>query len=243
MIAREPSALRGLLAIATIAWVGYLLASLAGCAALTAACEPAAAPRGAPLPGHLRDRAAQVDAAVSVSVECGFESWVGSGTIVSPTEVLTAGHVARCDDTPKITVRRLTGTADEFPAHVAWESEDWDLARVQLSGGARFEGASAPELGPVPPVASPLCFVAVEPLAMVECGPRLADDADPNPRADVVHGATTMPGNSGSAVYDGAGRVVAVVTEFVDCTPSPDLLRTYCGGRASSVWGRAGVLP
>jgi hypothetical protein len=250
---REPSALRGIVLIGILIVMGYLaLTALAGCSAIFAT---GCAPHGckAPvvevpqvhLPGHLRDRDAQIAAAVSIDVKCGLGAWVGSGTLISPTQVLTARHVAHCDwdDAPTITVRRLTGTADAFPAHLAWESEEWDEARIELAGGAHFDGVTVPDLAPPPePGAGDVCFVSVQPMAMVQCGARRKDDDHVSTGADVVHDATTVPGNSGSGVYDRAGRLVGVVTQYVNCTPTGEL-KTYCGGRASSVWGRAGVLP
>jgi hypothetical protein len=251
---REPSPLRGLLLIGILVIVGYLVLALAGCSSIFAtACEargchapPAdvTVPQATRLPGHLRDRKAQIATAVEVDVHCGLADWVGSGTLVTGDQVLTARHVAHCDwPGPVIRVKRLTGDPDAFPAHTEWESEDWDIARIKLAGGAHYDGIETPEIAPPPaPGEGDVCFVAVQPQGAVQCGARVSDDDPIDPQADIVHKATTIPGNSGSGVFDGAGRLVGVVTRFSDCTPG-GWEHTFCGGKASSVANRDGVLP
>ena len=228
--------LRGLAGIAILAWVTYLIVALAGCAAIATA--PACQPLGsATRHDGLRDRAEQVADAVAIAVECGDKTWTGSGVLVSPTQVVTASHVAHCDHDGAIVVRRL-GTAMILQAVIELDEPDFDLARVRFVAGAHLDDVRAVAVGPRPKPGDVVCFAAGNPVPESVCGS--VSDIGHDPRAELGHSATTIPGNSGSGVYDAAGRLVAIVTWHADQADIAESV--YVGGRASLL-DSSGVVP
>jgi S1-C subfamily serine protease len=236
------SPLRGLIALAILAWVGYLIATLAGCAAITGACDwqpaQAAVPNpSTPLVAELRDQLHQIRDTVRIEATCGDAVWMGSGTLISATQIITARHVVDCTTGGAITARRLF-SRDKYPIHVEFESDpEHDIARAVLAGGARLEDVSAPVVGPSPSVGDHLCFVTGAPLVEIQCG-----DATGLESPLVVHNATTVPGNSGAGVYDRSGKLVGVVSKYIDCASLAPVDTVFCGGAIAPIEGTA-VMP
>lgn len=219
----------------------HLLLVLVGCATMAApACaSPAPIDPWAHV-GFSRSRAEQIAAAVQIDCGDGSGGWTGSGGLVMPGTVLTARHVAHCPD--KLRVKRVIGD-DWLPARLVWESEEWDLARVELAAGAHFDDVR-PAAYASAVLGDRACVAAARPGGMYLCGP--ITRVGGSPIADIRAGFV-MPGNSGSLMYDPGGRVLGVVTTYSDCGPDAADVHKHpvaCDqGWASSVWNRAVVLP
>lgn len=151
----------------------------------------------------------------------------GSGVIVSPRVALTAAHVVRCNgDTHAAIVVRYPG--GEVKARAVLLDLDGDVARLELAGPLRVEPA---RIGPPPDIDDRVCLVASVPARGRRCG---VVERYAAPPGNVRHDALTLPGNSGSGVYDEAGRLVGIVTHYSRCPNGQ-----FCGGAFTSLEGRA----
>jgi S1-C subfamily serine protease len=150
-----------------------------------------------------RSPAQQSLAAVEVTVECPDRPRHGSGVVVDRGHVLTAAHVAPCMGARVVVVQG--GRSFEM------RIERIDLRHdIALLAGSDLD--APPVLRGTWIMSTRVCFEARVPRVMRSCG-----KVRPNPyplRLDRVnHEAITWPGNSGSGVYDDAGRLVGIVTD------------------------------
>ena len=166
----------------------------------------------------------------------------GSGAVHFGPYVLTAFHVVSCatpphpdqDPVPRtyvapqiVQVQFADGRA--FEAGVASIAPDDDLAWLVLQG--------EPDLGfeplrVAPPRAGWVCMVAGYPKRERYCArASLTEWAD----MELHFAAPAIPGNSGSAVYDPAGRLVGVVTRC-DSTPCANVKSGYASAVAGARW-------
>lgn len=186
-----------------------------------------------------RDVAAQYDASVFITITCDVEGIddlpFGSGVIVSPTQLLTANHVADVQsfaDAKNLTGCVLYGKLNDgtrYQLHLerSWPGED--VARLAVTLGETFSIAPALTTGPVPPAGGEICLAPAYPARMRRCGDVQRPFGKPSAGGDVVHTAITEHGNSGSGAYDRAGRLVAIVTHLWNCSNGQ-----ICGGRVST---------
>lgn len=144
--------------------------------------------------------------AVQVISVCGEERHVGSGVVVGPRTVLTAAHVAAC---VKGDITLTTAPGREYHAAAELVDTQADIARLALVGIERF--AELPlEVGRVG-LAQRVCIAPAEPARVTSCGTVMISPYVWRPQS-TNHNAMTLPGNSGSGVYDGLGRLVGIVT-------------------------------
>jgi len=180
-----------------------------------------------------RSVAERYSAAVRIGVTCLGEdgsimSGGGSGVIVSPTVVLTAAHVADMPDALcSFSVSRYDGR--ERSMRVERVDHKLDLARLVLMSGQEPFVYSPVSFGPKPLIGSTVCAAPAWPSFKHKCGEvQPYAEAPGNLQMDVV----IEPGNSGSGVYDGAGRLVGIVTHLTHCYNGQ-----ICGGKAATLEG------
>lgn len=159
----------------------------------------------------------------------------GSGVVVGPRHVLTALHVVDCPLIP--TVRVHTHWGEDRVMRVSWEDRDRDLALLELVSASDFE------LDVAPPVVSPartwgdaVTLVTTYPREFVRQGAVCATNLDRRAfeGADLCISADATPGNSGSGVYDGLGRLVGIVLSRVQDRRA--LVSTLAGTGAEAQW-------
>ena len=148
------------------------------------------------------------------------EEGVGSGTLISATQVLTAAHVVQTAD--KVAVQFFDGTL--VPARVVSSDPLADLALVELLGQPPAEvrpvglgDSSRARIGsPVFVVGAPLGIshtLTVGVLSARRLAPSLLGDAA---RVEVFQtDAAINPGNSGGPLFDMDGHVIGVVSYIV----------------------------
>ncbi len=148
----------------------------------------------------------------------------GSAFAVGPAYAMTARHVVDCERTlPGGTYQKGTpfeiiltlhgGAMLEFVVVEAGKDESDDAALlVAVKGSAPFHRwASLAES--TPPIGAEVCLMAAYPFEARTCGPLT------NYRSSmgewmgdgyITYGLQSIPGNSGSAVYDESGAVIAI---------------------------------
>ena len=142
--------------------------------------------------------------------------------------VLTAAHAVRCDPpgtAPELVVVDAAGIV--HGASVRWRADAIDLAEIEV------EAFSAPRATYARPRAGAIiCSEHAGPTAGRACGLITTVGEFPSGAVtvDIFHTLPVAPGNSGSGVYDAAGKLVGVITHHTLLQP---------GGLASSVLGRA----
>lgn len=162
---------------------------------------------------ELRTVEDEYDAAVKIETSCaGIVVAYGSGVIVSSTQVLTASHVV---DHPGCSWMVRTRDGDVHPMELDLSTETFTIGAMPPDGIARLtmaqleifdEWTTAPVLGYVPDLGDELCIVTAWPDRNRKCG-----EVQPWRDGVAQHLAVTEPGNSGSAAYDRAGRLVGIV--------------------------------
>lgn len=207
----------------------YLLGMLSGLA-FAAAC-------GAGALSTLRDArrtdAAQRGRAVSIAVTCPFplDSGSGSGVVIGPHHVLTAAHVPQCRvPGGKVVIRDPHGVYRDAMVEVV--SLEADIARLRVAGPPM--DAPPVEIAPVM-LGQRVCLVTSAPVAGRSCG--YIDGITDGGPGNVMHSATTVPGNSGSGAYDSAGRLIGIVTHRRINSEGKST-----GGKFSSIFKRGGLL-
>lgn len=217
------------------AWV---ILFLLFCAVVSTCAGCAAAPAQPVAPGF--GPAEQAARAVELQRTCAAEEpatllvAVGTGAIVAHDLVLTARHVVDCGGHGTLADLLVRiAPADVRHAVVVWRDVAHDLALVAVPGVAPPSRAvyAAPDVG------EPVCFEHAFPTHGRTCGTvrDLDSQLAVNGLLDIKLSAVSVPGNSGSAVYDSGGHIVGVITNSWPC---PINAKTSCGALATSVIGR-----
>ncbi len=169
-------------------------------------------PRGTiPEPSNFTEAIKRTTVTVYASCRLGWSpvSAVGSGVIVSPTQVLTATHVVKCgrDLTHPTDVTIVTDGAAYIAEIDAIESApDADVARLRIVGGVFQHWA--PSTGPVPEIGDVICQSVARPKAGVFCGV-VEDIYSATGRLKTT--AAAEYGNSGSGAYNMHGELIGIV--------------------------------
>lgn len=190
-----------------------------------------------------RGIAAQHNASVKITVECNNNAGRGTGVIISPTHVLTARHVVECEVIPgfdmffatatKITVDVGDGVEHEAEVDITLGyATHKDIVRLKLkdSTGDYFSPIA---VGPTPRVGDRVCEASMIPRPTYRCG--IVQQA--------VLGFINVEmrverGNSGSGLYDSAGRLVGIVVRQWRCEYDES-----CGGLAAPLQDYAWLIP
>lgn len=164
------------------------------------------------------------EATVRITVVCdnfpkGTAS-VGTGVVVSDTEILTAAHVADC------IIRDVNGTIVSNgkigsiyaaqpdgigrPMRLAFASVQSDVARLAISDDGVFYGAGGLRLAPAYS-GDRVCLSVGAPRRDVRCGE--VEERFNGAPPDLSISMPVEPGNSGSGLYDRKGRLVGIVTQ------------------------------
>jgi S1-C subfamily serine protease len=210
-------------------------------AAVAATCASCASAAIAPA---LRSPREQHAAGVLIKVACASASegaisvhlHYGSGVIVGDHEVLTAGHVAHCDDNEVMAMTVDPGDGTDRDAELDVLVPRADVARITV--GADLSKWFTPvRIGPVPQVGDRVCEVSAAPRWTYRCGVAQIPEEGTSD-GDVHIEMTTEFGNSGSALYDADGNLVAIVVMVQFCQA-----KLPCVGEASSLAAYPWLIP
>ncbi len=152
----------------------------------------------------------------------------GSGVRIGGTVVLTAFHVIDCDGEPATAVVIRTDKGDVYPAEVAAEIRDQDVARLNVTG--------LPELPQVTIGRPVLGQRACATFALPEVGRRCGEIWPPyaEPPGDMHLDFVGEHGNSGSAVWDEDGRLIGILVHLHWCLGTE--VQQVCTAGATTIW-------
>lgn len=210
MIENSPKAY-GFLAGALVLLLGMLAAN--------AGCRPM--PR--------RDAQVAFESAVLITSSCmrrdgTFYEGYGSGVIVDSHTILTVAHVAYDED-----ICMYTALMPNQTTYVLMRGEilsDPDLATMKSL--TPFAPTYEVAFAPMPGLGETVCVQTAYPRWAFACGERQYSPAD----GAFAMSALIEPGNSGSGVYDGNGRLVGIITHLIRCSNGQ-----ICAGRATALEG------
>ena len=208
--------------------LGLAMATLATCTSCAAAFTPKRIAHDPAL--SEAERAATVAIHAMCAGEEGIKAGKGSGVITGEHTILTANHVVACGGISVLFIETLDGNLIE--AKVVAQAEEHDIAKLEtlekLPKVKPFGWATPPKKGAV------ICAESAVPMRSRKCGNVLHKDKRPG--ADLEHNAITIPGNSGSGVFDTRGRLVGIVTM------SRSRHGRYVGGLISTLWDHRKVM-
>ncbi len=157
---------------------------------------------------------------------------IGSGVVIATGSVITVAHVVECDGVALIHVVTASGT--KYPATVLVIDKSRDYARLRVPGlhavsSAVFAKAS---------VGDDVCTFTAWPYVGKSCGKitKIEWQRVENGIVDLWSTARTVPGNSGSGMYNARGELVGLASNKLPCIT--DAWRDDCGGLATSLFGR-----
>lgn len=180
----------------------------------------------------------QLDTAIRVTLRCDssanklYHDKVGSGVIISKKEIITAYHVVSCVNSYGYPIRENGKLIEAHSGSRSYalrvKSVDASLDVVELSivdDNSFYDYVPAHDTPAVPAEGDIVCSVTSWPMADRLCGRVIESDS-----REIRFNIPTVPGNSGSPVYDDHGVLVAIVTRY--CLDSH-----ICGGVASNIGG------
>lgn len=195
---------------ATLAFLGIV--TFLACNACAA--TPVVMPRVAVPVEAIRTARDQHDAMVLITVLCwqadlSVTGHFGSGVVVSPNRVLTAAHVAACDEgTPQLFIDAGDG---DVAATTEIAMRGLDVARLVTAPGALARWFTPLRLGPIPDIGEHACEAAAAPRTTYRCFTTQASRRDRIGLDGMVE-----HGNSGAGLYV-AGRLVGIVVTAGYC--------------------------
>lgn len=158
--------------------------------------------------------------AVKVTAICSEKDTLNaSGVVTGPYTVLTANHVVAHCDSPTVLVTSWDGTL-RF-ASVSTRYKTLDIASLGILGTTGFAPA-------------PVTLIKDTKVCVLTGYPERHKICSEVTRGDLVEfyfSGETVPGNSGSGVWDVEGNLVGIVTKWRQCADG-----TNCGGAASTTW-------
>lgn len=148
----------------------------------------------------------------------------GSAFAVSPRHAVTARHVVDCErelpsglyqkgEVWELVAKLHNGTLVELVVDKKGRDETDDAALLVAAGVAEPFASWAVTADRVPLIGETVCLMAFVPFEQRTCGPVTNYRREPDEwmgRGYITYGIQSIPGNSGSAVYDTSGRVVAI---------------------------------
>lgn len=176
-------------------FVGYLLVA-AITAALLATCGACAARIKPPTMWP-----ALRDAGLAITTDCGGTKRNASAVLVAPGRALTAAHAVPCV-APVISIRHADGSTSA--AHLLVADRGHDLATLAIVDGAGLEA----RLAAPPSEGQFVCALYSYPNRERRCAEVERVDG-----ATITYTALTVAGNSGSGLYDVAGRLVGITIQ------------------------------
>lgn len=191
-----------------------------------------------------RTAAEQTESAVKIELACvagdafsgsralSINMGAGSGVIIATGSVLTVAHVVECDGASLIHV--VTASGSKYEATVLVLDKSRDYARLSVPG---IHAVNSAVIGAVKP-GDDVCVVPAHPYRSTSCGKLVKRQWQhvENGIVDLWSTARTVPGNSGSAMYNAAGELVGLATNKLPCITDP--WADDCGGLATSLAGR-----
>lgn len=166
----------------------------------------------------------QMRAAVRVWMACDSAQKGGSGVVIARDRVVTAWHVVECFGSNMVYVHFVGGRV--VRADVVSIDLMGDVALLKLRAPMNAKPA---EIAPPPRVGERLCMATGSPTRRHACGKVLK--LNKWRMRDVEYDIPTIPGNSGSGIYDEHGRLVAIATHLERCARG-----RICGGHGSPLW-------
>ncbi len=168
--------------------------------------------------GFVRQQTAQTDYSVKVTVRCdGKDYGAGSGVLIGGRYALTAEHVVDCPGRMSIVVSSALGAREAF-IDKKWSARD--IARLRMIGPTDdFWGAHRPHIAPLEE-RDVVCTAVRSPQIGSACGwitgvyplQRLKSTDGTFWSRTTTFNAEVAPGNSGGALYNAKGDLVALVT-------------------------------
>ena len=210
MIENSPKAY-GFLAGALVLILGILLGN--------SGCHPV--PR--------RDAQVAFESAVLIKESCMtddgkfYESY-GSGVIVDSHTILTAAHVAYNEDICMYTALMSNDTTYVLMRSIVLIEPDVATMTSLTPFAPTYDVAFAP----MPGLGETVGVQTAYPRWAYACGERQYSALDGTFLLSLI----VEPGNSGSGVYDGNGRLVGIVTHLIRCSNGQ-----ICAGRATALEG------
>lgn len=200
---------------------------------MVVACAPQRVSDPSPYQGYVSYEAWLTrQAAVQINVICPDGGGGGSGSTVSDHQVVTARHVAICDDgsVALMTVETIDG-AIRIAQVERWGPEGTDVVLLRI-----------PEVEPrfkrwltvstrKPLVGEELCWIGRDSSSfppLKQCGPFEGTYSGVTDEYNIIS-AHGVPGNSGSGIFDSGGRVLGVLSRgswhsalafFIDFVPT-----------------------
>jgi S1-C subfamily serine protease len=176
-------------------------------------------------PAQPRATQAQYEAAVAVESACVFgdpftsdrdfviRGGTGSGVVVDSHHILTALHVVDCPFIQGVRVQFANGETRR--ALVAKWDRDADLALLVTYSAESWPVNIAPAQYTAPEYGEAACVATAAPYRGWSCG-HISSVATHR----MVLGAVAVSGNSGSGVYDSAGRLVGILVSVAIDDPA-----------------------
>ncbi len=184
-----------------------------------------------------RDPATALEQAVRIEATCfdkngALAAFMGSGVIIDKHTIITAAHVAT-DPEGFVCARTATMVNDHvYEVHLGTALVNRDLGT--LVSDTDFDPTYPVVFGPAPEFGERVCAMTAYPMWLWRCGDaQLPTD----PPGDRMHNIIVEPGNSGSGVYDGYGRLIGIITHRWSCSNGQ-----MCGGKFSTLEGFTSAL-
>lgn len=192
----------------------------------------------------------EYETSVRITVVCPEGMSAGSGFVVSRRHVITAEHVASCFQEKALSITVIMRNGAEIPMMLEASDKEADAARlVALTRKPPFKMIAPIRLFPRLSVGEAVCSIGGDRpniYGIKKCGyvsdlGRSQHESWSPPTHKkafwVQHSIPVVPGNSGSAIFDSGGRVVALVSTWNGS------FHREQGGGGFSVWGWIGILP